>query len=176
MDATEKDLIDILYQTYCEKLYLVALHRVHNHEKALELVQEVFFIATFKANVLISHNNKLAWLYQVLNIVIKRDLYNKKYTKDEKLREIPLDADMQIYQEDSYFEQESELFKTLETVLNKREYKFLVDKFINDKSYKEIADNLGISYSGTTSFGDRVLKKVKKILKKRENKPPKMDI
>lgn len=176
MDTEQKQFLEDLYIAYSEKIFLAAFHRTHDKKKAEEMLQEVFFIAAFKVDILFVHHNKLAWLYQVLNYVIKREAFNGKYTKDGKLREIPFEDIHDSAYEDTYELDQSQLFEYLEKILNKREYQFLLDKFQNDLSYQEISKKLGLSYSGTTSLGDRILKKVKKFLKKWEDKPFKFDI
>ena len=99
--------------------------------------------------------------------IVKQLLYNKKYTKENYLREILTDQ----IDTDKYIEpieiEDLGLIEDLKDVLKEREYKYLVERFVNEKTTQEIADSLGLSYSATTSFGNRVMNKVKKHMEQR---------
>lgn len=166
LNDKDADLISRLYDAYGEELFLIARHRLMDKEKANEAVQEVFFIATIKIKKLRDHDNKKLWLVETLSNVVKRILCNKKYTKDGRLREILVDHIEEQGCYDVYDFEELGVIKDLKDVLKEREYRYIEERFINDKSNQEIADAFGLSYSGAASFGDRVLKKVKKILLK----------
>lgn len=71
---------------------------------------------------------------------------------------------------------EESLFEELEEILSKREIKFLKERYLNDKTYKEVAKTLQIKESACTSFGNRVHKKIKKFLKKRDKTSENLDL
>lgn len=167
MEKFELDLLETLYDRYSKNLYLIAKYRLDDDEKAKDAVQMVFLVAASKIEVLKSHQNKKAWLYQTMQNITKQLLYNKKYTKENYLREILTDQiDTDKYIEPLQIE-DLGLIEDLKEVLKEREYKYLVERFVNEKTTQEIANSLGLSYSATTSFGNRVMNKVKKHMEQR---------
>lgn len=167
MEKFELYLLETLYDRYSKNLYLLAKYRLDDNEKAKDAVQMVFLVAASKIETLKLHQNKKAWLYQTMQNVVKQLLYNKKYTKENYLREILTDQiDTDKYIEPLQIE-DLGLIEDLKDVLKEREYKYLVERFVNEKTTQEIADSLGLSYSATTSFGNRVMNKVKKHMEQR---------
>ena len=165
MENYEKELLDKLYDTYGKSLYLLAKHRL-GEERAKDAVQMVFLIATVKIDVIIAHDNKKLWLYQTMQNVIKQLLCDKQYTKDGQKREVLLEQlDLQGIL-DRYEFDDLGVIADLRGVLKEREYRYIVERFVNGKSNQELAEEFNLSYSGLTSFGDRVLKKSKKFLEK----------
>ena len=167
MEKFELDLLETLYDRYSKNLYLLAKYRLDDDEKAQDDVQMVFLVAASKIGTLKSHQNKKAWLYQTMQNIVKQLLYNKKYTKENYLREILTDQ----IDTDKYIKpieiEDLGLIEDLKDGLKEREYKYLVERFVNEKTTQEIADSLGLSYSATTSFGNRVMNKVKKYMEQR---------
>lgn len=166
MNKQETELIDKLYITYSRELYLIARHRLQDEEKAKDAVQTVFFIALLKVGKLSKHENKKLWLFQTMSNVLKQFLYDKKYTKDGRLREILTNEVAEQGFCELYEFENLGIIEDLKTVLREREYRYLIERFVNGRTHQEIANLFGITYSGATSLGDRVLKKVKKYLKK----------
>ena len=166
MNTQEIELLDKLYDTYSKQLYMIAKHRLNEEEKAKDAVQIVFCIAALKIKALNQHENKKLWLYQTMQNVIKQLAYDKKYTKENAPREIL----MPQVEESGFLEQyEFEnlgMITELQGVLREREYRYIIERFVNEKSNTELSEIFELSYSGITSFGDRVLKKVKKYLEK----------
>ena len=171
MEKFELDLLEILYDRYSKNLYLIAKYRLDDEEKAQDAVQMVFLVAASKIGILKSHQNKKAWLYQTMQNVVKQLLYNKKYTKENCLREILTDQiDGEQYIDFGEID-DLGLIEELKEVLKEREYKYLVERFVNEKTTQEIADILDLSYSATTSLGNRVMNKVRKYMEHcKENK------
>ena len=171
MEKFELDLLEILYDRYSKNLYLIAKYRLDDEEKAQDAVQMVFLVAASKIGILKSHQNKKAWLYQTMQNIVKQLLYNKKYTKESCLREILTDQiDGEQYIDFGEID-DLGLIEELKEVLKEREYKYLVERFVNEKTTQEIADILDLSYSATTSLGNRVMNKVRKYIELcKENK------
>ena len=171
MEKFELDLLEILYDRYSKNLYLIAKYRLDDEEKAQDAVQMVFLVAASKIGILKSHQNKKAWLYQTMQNIVKQLLYNKKYTKESCLREILTDQiDGEQYIDFGEID-DLGLIEELKEVLKEREYKYLVERFVNEKTTQEIADILDLSYSATTSLGNRVMNKVRKYMEHcKENK------
>ena len=155
MKKDEFDLLEMLYERYSSNLYLLAKYRLEDDKKAEDAVQMVYLIAATKIEILKSHDNKKVWLYQTMQNVI---------TKENCLREILTDqVDREQY---NYFFEIDDLglIEELKDILKEREYQYVVERFVNEKKTQEIADVLGLSYSATTSFGNRVMNKVRKYM------------
>ncbi len=162
-DTGEDDLITKLYHAYNREMFLMAMQRLRDKQNAEDAVQMTFFIAIVRIDKLKESDNKKFWLVKVMSNVIKQYLYNKKYTKDGRLREILTDAIKDEGYYDIYdFEYMGEI-EALKGVLKEREYQYVYERFVNCRSNQELAEIFGLSYSGATSFGDRVMKKVKKF-------------
>ena len=167
MDIEDRIFLDELYKKYSLELYKIARHRLCDEEKAKDAVQMVFLVASGKIPDIRVHTNVKLWFFATLKNVVKQILYDKKYTKEKLLREFILElVEKPVW--DQYEFENIGMIKELKPYLKEREYKYLVERFIYDKSNKELAEVFDLSYSGITSFGDRVLKKAKKILEKNE--------
>lgn len=175
MNNKQIELLDKLYDTYGEKLYFIARYRL-GEEYAKDAVQIVFLIAATKINIVFNHENKKLWLYQTMNNVIKQLLYNKKYTTDKKLREVSIDQIMVFGTIDEYEFDNLGIILELKNVLKEKECRYVTERFVNGHSNQELAEIFDMSYSGVTSFGNRVLKKIKKFLEKRDKTRSKIDI
>lgn len=103
-----------------------------------------------------------------MNNVIKQLLYNKKYTSDKKLREVSIDQIMSFGTLDEYEFDYLGIILELKNVLREKEYRYVTERFVNGHSNQELAEIFDMSYSGVTSFGNRVLKKIKRFLEKRD--------
>ncbi|MBR2593216.1 MAG: sigma-70 family RNA polymerase sigma factor [Firmicutes bacterium] len=174
MNSEQITLLDKLYDTYSEKLYIIARYRL-GEEYAKDAVQMVFLIAAKNIDVVFNHSNKNLWLYKTMNNVIKQLLYNKKYTSDKKLREVSIDQIMVFGVSDEYEFDNLGIILELKNVLREKEYRYVTERFVNGHSNQELAGIFNMSYSSITSFGTRVLKKVKKYLEKRDKTHSKID-
>ncbi|MEY8321335.1 sigma-70 family RNA polymerase sigma factor [Lachnospiraceae bacterium 46-61] len=183
MENGKQLFLEKLYTLYVEELYNFACKEFHyDKNKADEAIQEMFLIACIKVDTLYQSQYPKEWLKGVLKNVIKREkfrLYIGK-TKDGEYkfcREIDIDT---IAEENLPIEEmklyENYLFEELEDILSKREIKFVKERYLNDKTYKDIAKTLQIKESACTSFGNRIHKKVKKFLKNRDKANRKLDI
>ena len=174
MNSEQITLLDKLYDTYSEKLYFMARYRL-GEEYAKDAVQIVFLITAKNIDRVFNHTNKKLWLYKTMNNVIKQLLYNKKYTSDKKLREVLIDQIMSFGTLDEYEFDYLGIILELKNVLREKEYRYVTERFVNGHSNQELAEIFNMSYSGVTSFGNRVLKKIKRFLEKRDKKHLKID-
>lgn len=162
MEMEDRNLLEKLYKKYSLELYKIARHRLCDEEKAKDAVQMVFLVASVKISDIRVHTNMKLWFFATMQNVVKQILYDKKYTKEKLLREIILElVEKPVW--DQYEFENIGMIKDLKPYLREREYKYLVERFIYDKSNIELAEEFDLSYSGVTSFGDRVLKKQKKF-------------
>ncbi|MGM9917177.1 RNA polymerase sigma factor [Anaerotignum sp.] len=165
MEHEEKELLDKLYEAYGKNLYLMAKYRL-GEEKAKDAVQMVFLVAALRMEQVYLHENKKLWLYQTMQNVMKQLLYDKKYTKDGQLREVLTEQIEEKGISEQYEFENLGIIADLQGILREREYQYIVERFVQEKTHQELAEIFDLSYSGVTSFGERVLKKTKKILEK----------
>lgn len=165
MNRREKELLDKLYEAYSKNLYLMAKCRL-GEEKAKDAVQMVFLVAALRMEEVYLHENKKLWLYQTMQNVIKQLLYDKKFTKDGQLREVLTEQIEETGVSEQYEFENLGIIADLQGILREREYQYIVERFVHEKNHRELAEVFELSYTGVTSFGDRVLKKTKKFLEK----------
>lgn len=183
MDSGKNLFLAHLYESYSNIMHKIAFSKLNcDKEKAEEIVQEAFAIACMKVDVIYQSDCALAWLLRVQDYLIKREHFRLCQGKTEEgeyvfLKEVSIDALSieQIPIEQVEFYEES-IFEELESILTKRELKFIEERYLNNKKYKEIAASLHITETACTSFGSRIHKKIKKNLEKRDKTPKNLDI
>ena len=183
MDSGKNLFLEQLYKLYAEDIFNVAYMKLnYDEEKAREAVQETFSIACMKIDDIYQADYPQAWLFKVVDNVVKREKFRlcTGKTKDGEykfVKEISIDKllieEMVIEKVEFY---EDSVFDRLEKILTKREMQFIEERYLKGKKYKEVADILQINESACTSFGNRIHKKIKKILKKRDKTSKNFDI
>ena len=173
LDKSAKDMfITELFKEYEELLYNTARARLAVQDDAKDAVGYVFYMAIIKADELYEHENKIAWLYRVLDNAIKKLKHinsvrrtvvgevNDKVRKYNYIETVPME-NLGIAAEASNFNI-NEWIDELRQFLTEEEICYVVGRFEYLFTAKELSDILGKSYSATTSFGNRTLHKVKK--------------
>ncbi|SNS67606.1 RNA polymerase sigma factor, sigma-70 family [Anaerovirgula multivorans] len=170
------DFIEEMVRTYYDELFKVAKKRIGNIEDAQDILNELWYMATYKAKDLYEHPNKIAWLYTGLNFCIKRyrtrsiSRIQKRTENGQMITEIgsietvPINTHNENklqYHEEFY---NGELFEEFQKILSESEMKYLLSKFRDDLDNKSIAKKEEKSYSAITSLGYRVKEKIKKYL------------
>lgn len=153
-----KWFIEGLFSSYHRELIHSARKRLPSHEDAEDIVNEVWYIATIKAELLYEHPNKIAWLYSVLDLCIKKFFSKHK----REVQTMPLDEALLnklAIEEDYCLENDGlEKYKNLLTEL---EWEYVYYRFYEGMDNDEIAEKVSKSYSSITSIGNRVKKKIK---------------
>ena len=183
METGKQLFLETVYNTYSKKLYDFACKEFcYDKNKADEAMQEMYVIVCMKVDVLYQLQDTEAWLKKILSNVIKREKFRFCVGKTEDgeykfYKEIDIDtvSEEKLPVEEMKFYEES-LFEELEEILSKREIKFLKERYLNDKTYKEVAKTLQIKESACTSFGNRIHKKIKKFLKSRDKTSENLDL
>ncbi len=183
MEHGKQLFLERLYTLYMEELYNFACNEFHyDKNKADEAIQEMFLIACIKVDTLYQSQCPKEWLKGVLKNVIKREKFRLYIGKTEDgeykfCKEIDIDTvseEKLLVEEIEFYD--NYLFEELKIILSKREIKFVKERYLNDKTYKDVAKILQIKESACTSFGNRIHKKVKKFLKKRDKANENLDI
>ena len=179
LSKEQKNLLEMLYRQYADKLYKFARLKVKDTDQAYDLLAETFIIAIKRIDVLCEHTNKQAWLYKVMNNKTKEYYSEKIVTNKETKEKITVqeisyedighylmlqdtengyeDIDKKIDNEDT--------FKQYKDVLSKREYQYLTTRFIEDMTNDETADKIGISHVNGRYIWSNIKRKLSKIIK-----------
>lgn len=163
MDQQYEPLISHLYKEYSAAMMRRCYRKFGDWQTAEDLVQELFIIACCKAETLISHQNPVGWLYKTLSNLMLQER-NRKI----KTHEIPQDdIDMPV----NLSMEETDFNEILPEGLSERDAQILRMRFVDELSYMEIGNRLGIS---VTAAGVR-LKRAKdccRRLLEENNLPP----
>ena len=160
MESEKKLFLENLYKLYSEDIYNIAYSKLnHDKEKAKEVVQETFALACMKVDTIYQAEKPIQWLLCVQSHIVKREKFRLSIRKDGKYsffkEQMPIE-EVEFY--------EGSIFDDLREILSEREMKFVEERYIKDKKYKEVADSLQITESACTSLGNRIHKKIIKYL------------
>ena len=154
MESEKKLFLENLYKLYSEDIYNIAYSKLnHDKEKAKEVVQETFALACMKVDTIYQAEKPIQWLS------IRKD---GKYSFFTEINIDMLPAEEMPIEEVEFYE--GSIFDDLREILSEREMKFVEERYIKDKKYKEVADSLQITESACTSLGNRIHKKIIKYL------------
>lgn len=172
-----------LYILYSDRIYKAAFKKLdRNKQKTEEIMQETFAIACMKVDQVYQSKSPFQWLMNVQRYLIKREQFRMCMGKTEEgkykfSKEVSIDtlSKNQIPMEEVEF-YEGSIFEELKKILSERELIFIEERYINGKTYKEIADLLQFTESACTSFGNRVHQKIKKNFQERDKMSKNLDI
>lgn len=146
--------ITALYDKKYKRLYRVAYRLTGNSETAKELAQDTFLWAVLRREDLLVHPKPEAWLTRTLiNLV-----------KNENRRLSSMDVSLETQFNVPAPEVERGLSELLPQKLSKEDQEVLIWRFEQGLDYKEIANRLGISETGSRSRVFRALEKCRKLL------------
>lgn len=150
---------------YYKDIYRFCYSRLHaNEADAADITQEVFKLLQEKRNVL-KNNNIRSWLY---NVTIKKlhehyrflEKHDYDEFQDDTITVESIEALVYAYNTDD--EEIERKKKLILKSLNKEEYELYIKSVVENKTYKEIAAEMGIS---TDTVGRRTRKLKKHITK-----------
>lgn len=174
-------MIEDLYMKYYNELYQRAVTLLGDYEKAEDVIQDTFVVVITKKETVKNHQNKKAFLYQVLNYCIKKKVYEnmhrvrrknidgKTETKHYHINTIKLEEgeETPLLYYDQYFEEE--LFEDYKELLTEREFLLLTYKYKDGLTVTEIADRLHSTYTNITTMTYTIHKKIKFFLEHNKN-------
>lgn len=177
MELKYCDLLTELYQKHNKALFNTAYSILGDNELANDVVAETYTLAAYKIEILYNHPQKAAWLYKVMYNKIK-EIYHTRFITDSATGERTKITEVQ-YENIEYFMNAltenpydkivdeidgEELLGKYKKPLNNTEYKFIKQRFIEDKTLFEVADELDISYDSSRHLWSRIKKKIKNFL------------
>lgn len=157
MDSPLDEFIHSLYIKHSAVLLQRAYRLLGDRAKAEELMQETFLIAVAKAAELTKHPNPSGWLHTTLSNLIYRELRKKN------ISEHPLGDDIELFPDQT---DEANFRDALPSQLPEDERNILIWRYEERLSYREIADQLGISLSACGMRLQRAKNRYRKLIEK----------
>ena len=158
MDKETKDRFfdELMKKTY-DKIYMFVGRGCKDREFVEDVVQETFYEAYRKAEILMEHPNQIGWLYNTAKNKRlklwekKKDLYlaYQEYAKEEVADRIEHDYE------------EIELAETIKASVSEKEYDMLCDYYLNGYSSVEVAEKYGVDKGGIRMRMSRLRRKLK---------------
>ena len=153
---------EILYNRYHEQIFRYLYSRVDNTHLAADLTSQVFYKALLNIENYSFRGVPFAsWLYR-----IAYNEMNMHFRKDVKNRTVNIDSDQVLglfeeLEEDYYSEEKEKLVKILATLSDER-LSIIEMRFFEKRSFKEIAEIMGITENNAKVKVYRTLDKLKK--------------
>ena len=157
MDNSWQKFIHSLYIQYSRDLYQRAYHLLGDKEKAEELMQETFVIATGKVSELRRHPNPIGWLHKTLSHLVYKEL------RRIHIADFSFGDDIELFPDDVDI---ANLTHLLPQQLTEDEKNILILRYEQNYSYLEIANILGISLSACGMRLQRAKKRCRDLLEK----------
>lgn len=156
---------EVLYNRYHEQIFRYLYARVDNKHLASDLTSQVFYKAMLNIeNYSFKGVPFASWLYR-----ISFNEMNMHFRKDSKNRTVNIETEhigelFEEIEEEIYSEEKEKLAKIL-TKLNDEQLSLIEMRFFEKKSFKDIADIVGITENNAKVKVYRTLDKIKKHFK-----------
>lgn len=157
MTKAQKNFIHGLVKTHSAAMVQLTYRRIGDAEIAKELVQETFLTACCKANNICEHEKPVAWLYNTLNNLTRREMYKAYHTAElhnvdeELLGSSELDLSMEFLLPEELSEQERDL---------------IILRVERGLAFSEIAELRGIKEDTCRKQVSRAIHKCRRLLQK----------
>jgi len=166
----DKQAFGILYQRYLDDIYRFVFYKVSNQSIAEDITEETFLRVWERMPKIYQQNGRIdnfsAYLYRMANNRVI-DYYRKKK---------PVEIDMALSETKALLPEEivdqRELSDSLSMAIRKLEPDFqeiVILRFINQLSHKQAASIMNISDANARVLQFRAIKKLHKLLSKKEN-------
>lgn len=160
MNKAHSQMIEALYLELYSKLIVYARSNLDSDALAEEAVQETFRIACQKVEALCASPNPQGWLIQTLKNVIRNTQRSCDASRRLIERYMALRGGMDAVTWDTL-----PLSTLYGRIAESRDFQLLSRMFLDKMSYKELADDLGISVDACKKRVERAKKNLQKILK-----------
>ena len=156
-NTKEDNLIQSLYLTYGKQIYQYLQSQGKESEEAEDILQDIFLIALIKEESIAQSSNKCGWLYKTAYYYIKKD-WTKIFKEKELVRFLSVKYEYQMPDNEMF-----EILDALERILNEKEFQYIYERFVLDKSHAQMAQEQNKSVTALTSYGNRIFRKIRKI-------------
>lgn len=159
----QDSLMEKLYREFFAQLRLYAKAALGDPEQAQEVVQDTFHEAVRHIDVLLVHENPKGWLMDVLK---KKIMHARRSANRYTLHFISLDSDIEftdplLASEDLIPNNVHDTLKEIRRVLSEKEWELLRKITLENQSYKNVAEELGITVWTCQKRVERIRKKIK---------------
>jgi RNA polymerase sigma factor (sigma-70 family) len=154
-----EDAFQLLYARHAEKIYGFLKRRVWNEEKASELYQEVFLKMHRSKHLYNVSLPALPWMFSITRSVLVDGLRReRKFEKDQEF----LGNEVLVVPEENRFSEVKSLIRNLP-----EEQRRVVElRFVDEKTFEEIASALSTSPGNVRKIVSRAVGKLKAMAKK----------
>lgn len=161
---TKQEINEIAEKYYLSVLSYCRSHLLLSENDAEDITQDTFLLLQEKSDKL-ENTNMQAWLYSVAskktNEIYRKNNYEKSYLRLDG-KEIPYDDVLKVF--DEYFPvSEDEIQKYAEIILktlNDKETILFKKIYIEKKTYKQVAEEMGLTEKAVGSRAFRLRKKI----------------
>lgn len=161
---SRKAQFDYLFENYNQKLFRVCLSLMGNEEDASDLLQEVYYKVWVHLSSFKNQSNIFTWAFR---IAVNTALTIRKRGQNERKFKEQLPIVLSTNTEHEPIENTSYLIRgCIEKIDNKLD-KIIVSLILDDASYKEVSEIIGISPNNVGVRFTRIRKKIKNCLEKR---------
>jgi RNA polymerase sigma-70 factor (ECF subfamily) len=167
-EKDDKQAFQLLYNRYWDKLYNVAIIKVHDDDEVCDIVQDLFVTIWTKRKELNINTHVDLYLYRALKNRIT-NYYKKKYLTEEKINELVINSSTKTDSDAegicSFKELEIIINKELESMPDKMRQVFLLSRD-EQFSSKKISEMLSLSDQTVRNQISKALKRIKITLEK----------
>jgi RNA polymerase sigma-70 factor (ECF subfamily) len=161
---TDPQAFRSIYEKYFKTIFLFVLHRIGNKDLTADITSQVFLKALLRIHQYQSRGLPFSsWLYRIAvnecNDFFRRNKRERLVVLDDSHTET-------LYEEMFGHEVMKELKEKLPRILERlkeNELQFIELRFLEGRSFKEVADILGISETYAKVKTYRILEKMKKL-------------
>jgi RNA polymerase sigma-70 factor (family 1) len=167
-EKDDKQAFQLLYNKYWDKLYSIAILKIHDEEEVNDIVQDLFVTIWTKRKELNINNNVDVYLYLAIkNRII--NFYKKKYLTEDKLKQFSKDASVKTDPDAenicSYKEVELIISREVDSMPDKMKQVFLLSRD-EQLSSKKISEILSLSDQTVRNQISKAIKRIKITLEK----------
>lgn len=165
MTKDEIIFIEKLYKSTYNNVRKICSSRLRTGFDIDDCLIKVYIIATEKVKILLKHESPEKWIYVTTYNIVKEKYREQKLTNqtvsiDSIVETLP-DVNLENNSDSNY----NKLFEYIYSNLKPKERELFTLRYIRNKSVKEIANILNISYTNVTTKCGRLKSKLKNIIK-----------
>jgi len=165
LDEGSEECFDALVARHINKVYAVALRFTHNPAQAEEITQAVFILFARKASKLGKNVSIAGWLYQTARLtattLVRGEIRRARREQEAHMQNI------MKHDESDVWSQIGPLLDAAMSGLNETDRSVVVLRFFDDKSLREIGEELGLTEDTAKKRVQRAVEKLRHYFIKR---------
>ncbi len=155
-ETKDKKFNELMRKMY-DKIYLFVGKNCSDREFVEDVVQETFYEAYRKMDILLEHPNQIGWLYETAKYKRMKLGKQRSDIQESEVEYDELKGDKTGDEEYGEFE----LAETIKTSVSEKEYEMLRDYYLNGYSSVEVADKYGVDRGVIRMRMSRLKRKLK---------------